>query len=258
MNTLIVGTDKSDISKNLPTEFMMIDDGAIIDTLTFPPTFAVNELDLSFHAFNPLKNIDYKRACDFVSLINALFPEGEQTLTRRSSNLVLLRALLSAPDQLETLITLNKQHPGTVDAFEKIARILLSPTLKPFLTRTTNFSLKGVVLVRLDSSIPAFDRKVIGNLLISNYQGSVVIPNFGFYACPFHASLIEEGRISIGVHNLNEVPWLQNCLHHFQKDDVHPMRCNAEDADTLATHFSGKPKGTDGYSSYVALAMGIS
>jgi hypothetical protein len=100
---LVLGSDKTDtILEQLPESYLLIDDGTVIDALTFPtkrrqrsklPKITV--LDLSTHAFNPLDGMNYRRAEDFVSLINDAFPGGKDTLTKQGSAIALMDILLS-------------------------------------------------------------------------------------------------------------------------------------------------------------------
>jgi hypothetical protein len=38
------------------------------------------------------------------------------------------------------------------------------------------------------------DARILGSLLISQFKGQIIVPDFGFYARDFHASLIREKR----------------------------------------------------------------
>lgn len=125
MNTLILGSAKRPILDHLPDTFLLIDDGPIIDALQLPERKAVTVFDPAHHAFNPLKDMTYLRARAFVDLINAAFPEGESTLTRRISSFHILTALLSGAQRLDTLIPDTKD---TRDAYQKIQALLLSPS----------------------------------------------------------------------------------------------------------------------------------
>jgi hypothetical protein len=52
------------------------------------------------HCFNPLKNIEYKKARELAELLYTLFPQGENTLTVRNGKRSLLKAMLKA-DRLD-------------------------------------------------------------------------------------------------------------------------------------------------------------
>jgi len=255
MNKLILGTDKTELLHDLPDKFLIIDDGKLIDALpTFPKTFRVTRLDLSTHSLNPLKDIDYRRARQFISVLDAVFPEGENTLTKKASNFVLLTALLSHPTRLDRLIPRpHKTDTGAQDAYQKVQTLLLSPVLKRFLCHSTNFPLDGIILARLNrAELTDFDCFVIGNLLISTYQSPVVIPDFGFYACVFHTSLVRQNRLIAGINFLAEVPKLRNSLLTIPtKVGRHTT---AEDAETLAS-YAGLSPGTNAYTDFIAKCL---
>jgi hypothetical protein len=234
MNLLIVGTTdkKETIFQHLPESFLLIDDGSIIDALRLPPRRKVTTFDFTKHSFNPLKDIDYRRAREFISVLDAVFPEGENTLTKKTSNFILLNALLSKPKSLDKLIRPGRDSAQT-DAYQKIQTLLLSPVLKSVLCRPTNFSFDGIILARLNrAELGDFDCFVLANLLIANYKGQIVIPDFGFYACPHHTSLIRQNRLIAGVNFFDEVPKLRN--HLLLIDNKIGHHCTAEDAECLA------------------------
>ena len=121
MNRLVVGTDKSEITKHLPDAFLFIDDD--ISTVPLPPRRKVTKLDLSHHSYNPLRDIDYKRAKELIAVLDAVFPEGEDTLTKKASNFVLLNALLSGETDFQKLIsTPSIKDTGKTDAYQKFKR----------------------------------------------------------------------------------------------------------------------------------------
>lgn len=211
MNALIVGTRKEAVLDHLPDPpFLLIDDGDLIDQVTLPKRTAVTRFDISIHSFNPLKDIDYLRAVQFVDVLKAVYPEGENTLTKATFEYQLLQALKDNPTTLATLI---KDTKDTQYAYQKVERLLLSPVLGRVLNRPTNFSFKGTILARLDrAALGDFDCFVLANLLISLYPGQVVIPDFGFYAHKGHASLIRQRRLIAGVNTLSEIPQLAPLL----------------------------------------------
>ena len=237
MNTLILGSAKGPILDHLPDTFLLIDDGPIIDALQLPERRAVTVFDPGHHAFNPLKDMTYLRARAFVDLINAAFPEGESTLTRRISSSHILTALLSGPQRLDTLIRDTKD---TRDAYQKIRTLLLSPVLAKVITRPTNLSFKGTILARLDrAELGDFDCFVLANLLIQQYPGPVVIPDFGFYSCPFHVNLIRQDRLVAGINAFDEVPAFRDLLIQFEKKVG--SRTTPEDAAILADYLGLTP-----------------
>ena len=214
MNKLVVGTNKEPLFEDLPPRFLMIDDGALFDELTLPTRKeislgapVVEKFNVKRDHLNPLKGMSYKRARDFISVLDAVFPEGSNTLTRKNSNFVLLKALLDGAPFLDKLIPLpDPKDTGAVDAYQKIETLLLSPVLRAVLNRPTNVSLKGIVLAKLDrAELGDFDCFVLGNVLMSLYSGTVIVPDFGFYGREHHIGLIRQGRLMAGVNTLSEV-----------------------------------------------------
>jgi hypothetical protein len=247
MNALIVGSDKEPLLQYIPPDrFLIIDDGPIIDALDMPERRSTTVFDVREHSFNPLKDMSYLRAREFVDVLNAIFPEGENTLTKANATFQILEALDGKPRKLAELI---KDSKDTRYAYQKIQTLLLSPVLENVLTRPTNMSFKGTIIARLDRAVLGdFDCFVLANLLISQYPGTVVIPDFGFYACPFHTSLIRQGRLVAGITSFDEVPKLRNQL--MQIGTKVGSRCTPEDAKTLAL-YAGILPNTNGYNDLI-------
>lgn len=251
---LIVGKNKSPLLKCLPETFLIIDDGLIIDKLTLPKRRKITHFDYKTHSFNPLKDIDYRKARDFIAILDAVFPEGANTLTKKNASFSLLTALLDKPTRLDNLLSPSKTDAGQQDAYQKIQTLLLSPVLKRVLSGPTNFPVKGILLARLNrAELGDFDCFVLGNLLISQYQGHIVIPDFGFYAAPHHMSLIRQNRLVAGVNFLDE---LADQLRYgaLLMDRKVPSHATFDDAETLAV-YSGLSRGTNKFSDFVARAM---
>lgn len=246
MNTVVVGLDKAPLLRHLPEEFLIIDDGTIIDQIHR----RARRFDIEKHAFNPLKDMTYQRARTFLDVLNAVFPEGDNTLTRRYSNFVLLNALLAKPRMLSELIPKpNPKDTGALDAYQKIQTLLLSPVLERVLNTGLSFPFQGTILAKIDRAILGdFDSFVLGNLLISLYPGPVVIPDFGFYACPSHVGLIRQDRLIAGISSFDEVPRFRNHLLLFGKKIG--SRCTPDDAELLASYAGIRP-GSNGYNDYV-------
>ena len=253
---LIVGTDKSPILDHPPQSFLLIDDGPLIDRLTFPKRRKITRFDPANHAFNPLAKIDHKRARDFLTILNAVFPQGENTLTRGNADTFLLEALADNPTCLDSLISqpTDLKDTGHVEAYRKVRTLLLSPVLKRVLCNPTNLTFKGILLARLNrAELGDFDCFVLGNLLIGQYPGPVVVPDFGFYAVPSHMSLIRQNRLTAGVNFLDEVPdkLRQRLLLMPAKIGSH---ATFDDAETLAV-YAGLARGTNEFNEYVHAAM---
>ena len=244
MNTLIVGAEKSRIleSFDFSSSFLMIDDGELIDALAVPPRRKVVRFDVGKHRFNPLQGMDYRRAREFVSVLDAVFPEGDNTLTKKNANFALLTALLDEPSYLHKLLRPDKD-PAKQDAYQKIQTLLLSPVLSTVLCKARNFSMNGIVLARLDRAVLGdFVCQVLAWLLISQSREQVVITD-GSYLRDHHIALIRQGRLTVQVSTLARVPPLlrQELLTIENKRGV---RANYDDAVTLANYAGLRPDPT--------------
>jgi hypothetical protein len=262
---LIVGTEQSLIleyfSRSLP--FMILGDETVIDQLKLPrkrrekSTFPqITRFDAEQHRLNPLAGITHRGAKDFISTINAIYPEGENTLTRKNSNYVLLKALLDQPDLLDTLIA-PSEDPAIKDAYQKIDALLMSPILKTVLLEPTNFSFKGILIVRLDpAELGEEECFALGQFLIGQYQrhsqGQIIIPDYGLYAALHHTQLIRQGRLVACVNYLDEMPPKIKKL--MLLGDKVPARCTYDDAVVLAD-YARIPKGTTGYTDFLDRAI---
>ena len=83
-----------------------------------------------------------------------------------------------------------------------IRRLMRSPVLRRVLCNPTNFTFKpnSVNMARIDrAELGDFDALVLGLLLISQFKGQVVVPDFGFYGRDAHVSLIRQKRLIAGV-----------------------------------------------------------
>jgi hypothetical protein len=174
MNALIVGADKIPIFEYVGSSpFLFIDDGPLIDALEIPSRRKVTRFDVSKHHLNPLHGMNYLRARQFMAVNGAIYPFGAETLRRMDSDYVLLNALLEKPTYLDSSSL---------------------PIRKTLLGRT-----RGIVLARLDRAVLGdFDSFVSANLLISQFKGQVIIPDFGFYGREHHISLIRQNRLVAG------------------------------------------------------------
>lgn len=262
---LILGTDKAEtILDTHPNRFLLIDDGPLLDAITFPKSHRLTRFDVATHSFNPLRGMDYLKARQFIEIIGAVFPQGENTLTKKNADFILLNALLAKTKTLRYLPDLidtpDKKDTAALDAWQKIQTILLSPVLKNVLCNRDNFRSTGTILARLDrATLGDFDCFVLGNLLISAYKGHVIVPDFGFYACPFHVSLIRQGRLTAGLDFLSDLdrPGRQldklraqllssepTKLFQYNRTAVythHACRTSPEDAVTLARYAGLRP-----------------
>jgi len=258
MNHLTVGKDKSSIlnllldSHHRPRRFLLVDDGEMIDALTFPKTWDVTHFDVTKHHFNPLKDIDPRRARNLANAIYSAYPQGENTLTVRNGRRALAKLLLSHTRLNQ--IKGNKRDPAIAEALGVLDDILFSPDLKDILCKPLNFSADGVVLLRLNrAEFGEFESFVLANLFIAQYPHTVVIPDFGFYSQPGHSTLIRQNRLIAGVNFLDEVPEkMRNSLLLIEDKQGH--HCTAKDAEVLAD-YSGYAAHTKGWTTAIELAI---
>lgn len=191
--------------------------------------------DPAKHSFNPLKNIDYRKARALADVLYTAFPQGENTLTVRNGKRALLKALLSATrlDKVE----------GDEEVTGMIADLLQSPVLKSVLCNPTNFSFSpnSYILARLNrAELGDFDALILGLFLIGHFKGQVVVPDFGFYGRDVHVSLVRENRLVAGVNFLGELsPKLRNSA--LLIEDREASGALYDDAVTLAQHAGLRP-----------------
>jgi hypothetical protein len=191
------------------------------------------------HSFNPLKDIDYKKAREIAGIFYAASPQGENTLTVRNGRRALLRMLLDGADRLDKLRpTRGKADPGEVEAIDTVNDVLLSPILRRVLCNPTNFSFNGnsVILVPLNrAKLGEFDALVLGLFLMAHYKGQLIVPDLGFYGRDAHVSLIREGRLIAGVNYLAELqPKLRYAV--LLIEDKEGSGTTFEDAEVLAKY----------------------
>lgn len=252
MNHLLIGdADKTDTLLGLaPGGFLLIDDGPIADAFVREFAHAV-VFDISKHTFNPLKSVDYKAARELAALFYAMSPQGENTLTVRNGRRALTRMLLAGT-------RLDKLGPGETDAEEEaaemVADVLLSPVIKQVVCAPTNFSFSSnrKIIVRLDRAVLGdFDAFVLGNLLIRQFQGQVIVPDFSFYGREFHVSLLRQNRLFLGLNFFEELKDMPRLLNQvLLVKDKTPIGTTVGDAELLA-RFARIPPGTVGFGDFV-------
>jgi hypothetical protein len=162
--------------------------------------------DPAKHSFNPLKNINYRKARALADVLYAAAPQGDNTLTVRNGKRALLKALLSA-NRLDK-ITGDEEVTGMIED------LLQSPVLKSVLCKPTNFSFSpnSLILARINrAELGDFDALILGLFLMEHFKGQISVPDFGFYGRDGHVSLIREERLIAGVNFLGELaPKLRN------------------------------------------------
>jgi hypothetical protein len=208
--------------------------------------------DPAEHCFNPLKDIDYKKARELAELLYTVSPQGENTLTVRNGKRALLRGLLEAePARLD-------QVKGDEEVTGMVGDILASPVLKRVLCtagKEFSFNPRSVILARVSrAELGEFDALVLGLLLMSQFRAQIVCSDFGFYGRDVHANLIREGRLIAGVHFLGELPDKLRQAALSIKEKV-ASRATFEDAETLAG-LAGLIPRTNEYNDFIQSAMG--
>lgn len=227
MNALYVGlADKTEQFLQAKPGFLLLDDGPIADAFLdqFP---RAKEFNPTVHSFNPLRGMDYRAARDLVGALYSASPEGKDTLTVRNGKRALARLLMDNPGRIDRI-----QGDPEVEAM--LEDLLLSPILRQVLCASDNqFSFKGSIVARLDRSVlTEQDAFVLGTLLIGQFKGQVIVPDFGFYGRDFHTSLIRQNRLVAGLNYLGELPLsLQRAVLTIK--DIVPEKCIREDAERL-------------------------
>lgn len=246
MNHLLIGNaDKTERLLELSEPgFLLIDDGEIAET--FLQIFPRAKLfDISKHSFNPLRGVTYLKACNFVASLMAAFPAGQATLTKEGVPNVFFEAALNDPQPLDRLLTKKSKDPSYLSAQRMIDRLLFSPVLTQVLCNPTNFSFKGSVVAKINrAELGDFDAFILASLLIGQFKGHIIVPDFGFYGRDIHTTLVRENRLTAGLNSLSECSQtLQQVLLGIKAKSV--SRTSLEDAERLVHYFPeahGKPR----------------
>ena len=211
------------------------------------------------HSFNPLKNIEYKKAREIADILYTVFPQGENTLTVRNGKRALLKLLMEKPKRLDALPPSHDKRDDAADeARSAVADILMSPVLQKALCNTSppafSFNPRSIILARINrAELGDLDSLVLGLFLMAQFDGQIVCPDFGFYGRECHTRLIREERLIAGVNVLGELsPKLrQNVL--LVRDKV-ASGTTVDDAETLA-EYERLARNTNGFNDYVGAAI---
>lgn len=215
--------------------------------------------DPARHHLNPLSDADYHYIVSFIDVLDALFPRGDNTLTKDTGLDFILSALQFAPKSLRHLIPppAAKATTGHVWAYNKINRILASPVLSRVFRHDANqFSMttSRPIFARLDrSKLGDFDALVLGLILIARYQGQIIVPDLGFYGRDTHVSLLRQNRLIAGLRRLSELP-LQLRQEILLVKDKYPSGVLYEDAEIIA-RYEGLTPDTNGFNDFVEKAI---
>lgn len=250
---LFVGT--ADLTERLlqitEGHFLLLDDGPIADA--FQAHFTDAEI------FNPRRHSftvprDYKFVRDFGDVLYSS-GAGENTLTVRNGKRALTKLLLNNLTPLHKLVG-NRKDPSIAEALATIDDLLLSPVLKRVLTRKPNFTFERSVIARINrAELGDFDAFVLGSLLIAQFKGHAIVPDFDFYGRPLHTNLIRQNRLTAGVRILENLqPTLRQSV--LLMPNQTGSRCTHEDAVVLAA-YAGLLPHHNGYNDFVERAMGL-
>lgn len=253
MNILSVGRDPTALLSHLPKRFLLIDSGQLIDRITLPHA---KVFDVHRHSFNPLRKTTHRSARELADIFYSADPGGDATLTVRNGRRALAKLLMSF-SRLDEL-TGDRKDPAVLDALGVVENALFSPVLRRVLTGPENFSFSGrvqgkrtpsVILARIDpAELGPFDAFLLGNLLIAQFQGAIVVPQFGFYATASHKELILQDRLIAGINFFDEVPQLKNELLLIERKIG---RATTPDDARLLAEFEGLVPGTVEHTDWV-------
>jgi hypothetical protein len=206
--------------------------------------------------FNPLRDMDYKKACMLVGVFEALFPAGQNTLTKEGVPDILLEELMQEPKKLSDMFPNKSKDPSYVSAQRMVSRIVRSPLLKRALCSRSNFSFKSdIVLAHIDpKAITDFDARALGLFLMAHFEGQIVVPDFNKYAADLHIRLLDEERLIAGVNTLDELPPKLRQRMLLVKDKV--LSGTTYDDAVVLAKYAGLITGTNEFNDFVRSAIG--
>jgi hypothetical protein len=254
MNSIYIGTDRN---IQLPkSEFLFIHN-------TLPKVRGAKIFDPTKDHINLLAKLHYRKICAITDAIGALFPEGENTLTRATGleyiaeqlDAAMVAQVKGEPISLRDLIPEpdKKSTTGHVWAYGKIRRLLRSPVLNRMLTGK-DFKFGKITLARVDpAALTLFDAQAVTFFLMTQYPQQLVISDYGLYAREMHAQLILEDRLIAGVNTLSELPPQLRQLALLQET----IACGTtwDDAETLAKKDSLYGRGSVDFGDKISEAM---
>lgn len=241
------------IQQDFPSGVTIIDpDGSLaraaLDIIPVADTERAFYFDPANHpaSFNVFENVKDKSklVSDICAFFDAMFPAGENTLTRSNSNFVLATALTAVSDTrgatfmsvLEFLSDeqfredclasctnpMARTNWGIINGWEtaqrtgafgqvqiKLGTLLLSPIMHDTLQKkcTHFFENNEILIADLSrSNIGDQAAKLLGTLLISRAKTPVYIYDFQFFASEYLASLFSQGGYTVAVPFLSTLP----------------------------------------------------
>lgn len=278
MNRLLIGAaDKTDLLLQLFAENfsgLFIDPtGLVAPALAdcIPPDLTEHtcylETNFGFNVLDVPDELKVTVVRSLVAVFDALYPSGENTLTRSNASFLLANAVRVLLDNNATLLDLNRLLSdkayrsqcvrNCTDAFvrdnwatieetdyrsayaflqAKIGDWFIDPTLRSILGHHSTFSLEKdkIVIVNLDrAKIGDITARLLGSLLIARSVGEVYIHDFGFFATEHFASMLPQERFTLSLNFLDELPpKLRQAVLGIEDKFVY--RTNPKDAETLA------------------------
>ena len=189
-------------------------------------------------SFNPLRNIDRKKARELADVLYTASPQGENTLTVRNGRRALAAALVDAKRFDEV-----KVHSPIKGVDEEVGgmlgELLFTDVMRGVLCSGNDFAFTGrntKVFARLNrAELGEFDTLALGLLLMAHFKGQVIVPDFGFYGRDAHVSLIRESRLIAGVNTLAELPPKLRQAVLLIPEKI-ASQTTADDAETLAKY----------------------
>jgi len=248
MNLLQIGFADKTLDPGKPG-FLLIDDGPIAETFLKQYDRATAFSPFT-HSFNPLP-MSFQGAWDFATVLYD--GKGETTLAARDGMVALTWKLMHGRS-IDKLPVSPYGPRGEEDATAVINGLLLSPLMRDVLTKPTNFSFRkhSSTVARLNRAELGRDARILGALLIMQAKDQVIVPDFGYYARPFHDLLVLDNRLMAGVYTLSELePKLRNRCLLMEKEG---RGCTYEDAAVLA-RYAGYIPNTVGFHDFIETAM---
>jgi len=255
------GTLAEALADRIPVEFT--ERTAYLDPGDLAHPFGLNVLDVV------APDDRHKVAKEFCAFFDTIFPAGPTTLTHERSNYLLLNCLclimagphpnllcipkLLADHAYRTACLGHCTDPIVLEFWlhefpawkpedalplkAKIGELVTSPLVRNILAQPhSTFSLGGghIVIANLDRTrIGNQTAFLLGSLLLARSRGPVYVNNLGFFATDQLASFFSQGRFTVSLQYLDELPRkLRQEVLAF--DDVRAERVNMEDAEVLS------------------------
>ena len=208
------------------------------------------------HHFNPLKDIDQKRAYELSDVLYSASGQGENTLTVRNGRLDLAGALAKST-RFDRVRSDSELTPARRDEVKRMVDdVLFLPSVRKVICEERaefSFNKRSVIYARLNRKEHG-ERAclILGLLLINAYKGQVVVEDGDFYLRDGHAELVREERLIAGVKVLGNLPEKLRKKMLLSAKKI-AKGCLIEDAELIAK-YEGHQPGTEGFNSFVFFA----